>query len=66
MTVWILSNYKSKLSAVLQMAVVAVMNVLELLFVPHLLLWGKMNMIYAFIFIVLIYFNEFKLKPSDG
>ncbi|CAN5301631.1 hypothetical protein BH20ACI1_BH20ACI1_08650 [soil metagenome] len=61
MTIWILSRIKPKLNAVFQMAIVAIMNILEFFLVPDLLLWGRANAIIAAIFIILIYFNEFVL-----
>ncbi len=59
---WIISGFKSKLNAVVQIFVIAIMNTLEFILVPDLLLWGHYNSLFAFIFILLIYFNEFKLK----
>ncbi|MCY0978629.1 DoxX-like family protein [Chryseobacterium wangxinyae] len=59
---WIISGFKSKLNAVVQIFVIAIMNTLEFILVPDLLLWGHYNSLFAFIFIILIYFNEFKLK----
>jgi uncharacterized membrane protein YphA (DoxX/SURF4 family) len=64
MAVWILSGYKTKLNAITQMLVIATMNTLEYILVPHLLLWGKMNAIFAFILILVIYLNEFKLHTK--
>lgn len=61
MTIWILSRVKPKVNAVFQMAIVALMNVLEVIFVPDLLLFGKFNALVAAAFIGLIYFNEFVL-----
>ena len=59
MCVWIISRYRSKLNAACQIVIIAVMNVLELVLVPHLLLWGKWNSFFAVIFILVIYINEF-------
>jgi uncharacterized membrane protein YphA (DoxX/SURF4 family) len=61
MAVWILSGYKTKLNAIAQIVVVATMNTLEFIHVPDLLLWGKLNSLFAFIFILVVYFNEFYL-----
>lgn len=61
MTIWILSRVKPKINTVFQMAIVALMNVLEFIFVPDLLLFGRFNAIVAAAFILLIYFNEFVL-----
>ena len=65
MVVWILSRIKSRISAGFQMAIVGVMNILEFMLVPDLLLFGKMNIVFAFLFIVLIYVNEFMLGRQD-
>ena len=59
MAVWILSACKTKLNAIVQIAVVATMNMIEFFVVPDLLLWGKLNSLFAFIFILVVYFNEF-------
>lgn len=66
MAVWVLSRYQSRLNAVIQMAVVAAMNILEFLMVPELLLWGRFNILFAGFFVFLVYYNEFILsgKPK--
>ncbi len=61
MTIWILSRIKPKLNAVIQIAIVATMNILEFFLVPDLLLWGRFNAVVAAAFILLVYFNEFVL-----
>ena len=66
MAIWILSKYKSKLNAIVQMAIIATMNVLEFLLAPDLLLWGTYNSLFAFLFILLVYFTNFKLKKNDA
>jgi len=62
MTIWILSGRKTRLNAVTQILVIATLNTLEFALVPNLLLWGKANSIFAFMFILLIYYNEFYLN----
>ncbi|CAL1517033.1 hypothetical protein MMC2321_00764 [Chitinophaga sp. MM2321] len=62
MGVWILSGIKSRLNAFAQIIIVATMNALEFILVPDLLLWGKANSIFAFLFIILVYVNEFYLN----
>ena len=64
MAFWILSNYQSKINAIAQIVIIATMNTLEFILVPDLLLWGKMNSVFAFLFIILIYCNEFVLKKK--
>lgn len=58
---WILSSYRSRVNAILQMSIVAMMNTLEFILVPELLLWGKLNSLFAGLFIGLIYYTEFVL-----
>lgn len=62
MAIWFLSTYKSKLNAISQMVLVATMNILEFILVPDLLLWGKLNSVFALAFILMVYSNEFYVK----
>ncbi|HMK06255.1 MAG TPA: DoxX-like family protein [Flavobacterium sp.] len=64
MAVWILSGYKSKLNAIAQIIIIASMNTLEFILAPDLLLWGKLNSLFAFLFILVVYFNEFLLNKK--
>lgn len=59
MAIWILSGIKPRLNAITQIVVIATMNTLEFILAPDLLLWGRFNALYAFLFIVLIGCNEF-------
>ncbi|NBP69203.1 MAG: hypothetical protein EBU52_10705 [Cytophagia bacterium] len=59
MAIWVFSGYKSKLNAIVQMVVVALMNILEFILASDLLLWGKLNSLFAFLFILMVYLNEF-------
>jgi len=59
MAVWILSGIWPRVNSVMQVIIIAVMNTLEFFLAPDLLLWGKANAIFAFLFILLIYFKEF-------
>ena len=65
MAVWILSGYKTKLNAIAQITIVATMNTLEFILVPDLLLWGKLNSLFAFIFILVVYINEFYFNKKQ-
>ncbi len=64
MAIWILSNIKPRLNAMVQIAIVGIMNTLEFMLVPDLLLWGKLNSLFALIFILVVYFNEFYLNKK--
>jgi uncharacterized membrane protein YphA (DoxX/SURF4 family) len=59
MALWILSKIKTRFNALTQIAIVAIMNTLEFMLVPDLLLWGKFNAVFAFLFIAVVYVNEF-------
>ena len=63
MAIWIISGYKSRLNAIVQVVVIATMNTLEFLLAPDLLLWGRLNALYAFLFIVVILTNQFYRRP---
>jgi len=65
MTIWILSGLFRKFNAVFQMMIIAAMNILESILTPHLLLWGRWNALFAGLFILLIYYNEFKISPAS-
>lgn len=62
MAVWIVSGFRSRLNAVLQIIVIATMNILESIYTPELLFWGRWNGVFAFLFILVIYANEFHLN----
>jgi hypothetical protein len=64
MAIWILTKFKSKFNAIAQVIVIATMNIMELVLVPDLLLWGKFNSMFALFFIVVIIFNEFVLNRN--
>lgn len=64
MAIWVLTKFKSKLNAIAQMTVVATMNIIEFTIVPDLLLWGRLNIVFAFMFVGLVYYNEFVLNKK--
>lgn len=66
MAIWILSGYKTKVNAIAQITVVTIMNILEFILVPDILLWGKLNSFFAFMFIAVVYFNEFYLNKKTS
>ena len=63
MGVWILTRIKTQLNAITQILIIGIMNALEFLFVPNLLLFGKFNSVLAFLLIAVICYHEFMLKP---
>lgn len=65
MAVWILSGKWSRINAITQIVVIAGMNTLEFILIPGLLLWGRFNALFAFLFVILIYYNEFHLNRKE-
>lgn len=64
MCIWVLSRIWRRLCAVSQIILVAVMNIMEFILVPDLLLFGRLNSVFAFLFICLIWYNEFVLHKK--
>ena len=64
MAIWIVSNIRSRLNALFQIVIIATMNIIECIAVPHLLLWGPVNGLFAFLFILLIFYNEFFINRN--
>ena len=52
MAIWIISGIRPRLCTVLQIATIAIMNVLEYILVPDLLLFGRWNALFAALFIM--------------
>lgn len=65
MTIWILSGFKSKLNSIVQISIIILMNLIELFLAKDLLMWGKLNIIFAILFVVIIYYNEFVIKNKS-
>jgi hypothetical protein len=62
LAVWVWSGWRSRVCAILQMALVAAMNVMEFVLAKDLLLWGGLNGLFAALFIGLVYYYEFGFK----
>jgi hypothetical protein len=57
--IWILTGKRIKETAVFQILLIGTMNTIEFIMVPELLLWGKLNALFAFLIILVIYINAF-------
>lgn len=64
--VWILSGLWFRPAAITQIVLVGVMNALEFLMTPDLLLFGHFNAVWALLFMGIIYFNEFIVHPQTA
>jgi hypothetical protein len=65
MAVWILSGIKSRWCALTQASIVALMNGIEFLLVPDLLLFGRWNAVVAAFFITVVLLHEFLFKRTE-
>ncbi len=59
MAIWILTAIKSRLCSAVQIALILIMNGIELYLASDLLLWGKFNLVFAYLFVILIAWKEF-------
>ncbi|MCW3117943.1 MAG: hypothetical protein JWM28_2025 [Chitinophagaceae bacterium] len=66
MFIWIVSKIKSTFCAITQIFIIILMNIIEFLFAPDLLLYGRMNLFLALLFASLIFYNEFILHKKPG
>lgn len=64
MVAWILTNYKSKLNVIIQIVIIISMNIIEFFLANDVLLFGNLNILFAFLFCGIIYNNEFILKQK--
>ncbi|MBS1560781.1 MAG: hypothetical protein JSS89_04185 [Bacteroidetes bacterium] len=65
LALWILRGKAWKITAVFQMSVVGIMNILEFVLARDLLLWGGMNAVFALLLIVVIYIDAFHLRSGQ-
>jgi hypothetical protein len=59
MAAWILSGIKPRWNAFTQIFIIGLMNALEFILVPNLLLWGRLNAVFAMLLMIIICYNEF-------
>ncbi|GAB3741950.1 hypothetical protein GCM10027594_21550 [Hymenobacter agri] len=62
MAAWVLSGIRPRWCAWAQIVLILSMNTLEALLAPDLLLWGRLNAVFAVLFCGLIYFHC--LRPA--
>jgi hypothetical protein len=63
---WVLSRLYRRLCAVVQITLVMVMNILESVLVPEMLLWGRLNIVFALLFCALLYWQEFVFRVKES
>jgi uncharacterized membrane protein YphA (DoxX/SURF4 family) len=59
MALWIVSGIRSRFCAITQILIVVAMNTIEFFLAPDLLLFGKINAVFALFFCIIIYINTF-------
>ena len=64
MVIWILSRFKRNWCAFMQIFIVILMNIIEFLLAPELLLFGKINIFIALAFATLVYYDNFVLQKN--
>ena len=64
LSVWIISGKYQKFTIWFQIIVVMTMNLIEYFLVPHLLLWGKFNLVFATFFCLLIFISKREVPAS--
>ena len=64
MAAWILSGIAPRFNAIFQIIIILTMNIIEFLVVPDLLLWGRLNLAFAFMLAFTLYYQEFILHKT--
>ncbi len=62
---WVLGGKYKRLNAVTQILLILAMNVIEFFLAPDLLLWGRLNLLFAFLFVGLIGWMEFGYRKTS-
>jgi hypothetical protein len=63
---WIMVGLYRRQTAAAQIGIILTMNVLETILAPDLLLWGRLNLLFAVLFCGLVYFHGYGLKDQHG
>jgi hypothetical protein len=64
--IWIMVALYRRQTAAAQIGIILTMNVLETILAPDLLLWGRLNLLFAVLFCGLVYFHGYRLKDQHG
>lgn len=63
LAIWVLSGRWVRVNAALQIALIGTMNVLEFSIAPDLLLWKQFNILFAGLFMGMVYWYGFRVSP---
>jgi uncharacterized membrane protein YphA (DoxX/SURF4 family) len=64
MCIWVLTGIKSRLCTIFQIVIVALLNIIEYILAPDLLLFGRTNIIFATLLIIVIFINGFVINKK--
>lgn len=62
--IWVASGFRRNWSAGTQITLVMLMNILEITFAVNHLLWGPLNLLFAILFCIFVYWNGFLLHEK--
>lgn len=65
-SLWVLSGIRSRLSSWIQIILILTMNILEFILLPEMLLFGKLNLLFAFGLCFLIFWSEYRLHTKTA
>lgn len=65
MALWIVVGWRYRLCANLQITVILLMNLIEFFLVPHLLVWGRLNLLFAVVLCAIIHLNARTVDTPD-
>lgn len=60
MSIWVISHFRPKWCGFTQIVLVLTMNLIEFFMVPELLLWGRLNLVFALLFCTALYYHYFR------
>ncbi|MBL55672.1 MAG: hypothetical protein CMP61_00650 [Flavobacteriales bacterium] len=66
MFIWIISGMAKKFNAWFQITLILIMNCIEFVLVPDLLLWGRFNIVFGALFCYVIYLINNRKEVSYG
>lgn len=60
MALWVLSGWRRRWCALAQIVLIGTMNTLEAVLAPDLLLWGRLNAVFAALFMLVVYLHLYR------
>ncbi len=66
LSIWIVSRIRHRVCSIFQILIVLIMNILEFFIASDLLLWHNWNLIFAMMFVSVVWFQEFKMQKNTN